>query len=189
MGVLKQCNITNSYYSEPLVCCVDNVQISRSVQILCKYLARNFLCSQSVQHQYFASSLQWPRLRDIWWAAIIHNNITQMMTSRSATYPKYGENEDPEAMHLLIVLCFTELSWILCSSGCHLLQHSAVVGDGDDGSTEPTCSCEHPVNVCTACRYTEEQMLDILDRHQSGAHQGSTSDANNPQQQQRHRFR
>ena len=23
--LLKQCNITNSYYSEPLVCCVDTV--------------------------------------------------------------------------------------------------------------------------------------------------------------------
>ena len=56
------------------------------------------------------------------------------MTSRSATYPKYEENEDPEAVHLLIVLCFTELSWILCFSGCHLLQHSsAPVGDRDDG--------------------------------------------------------
>ena len=98
------------------------------------------------------------------------------------TLHKYEENEDPEAVHLLIVLCFTELSWILCSSGCHLLQHCSVVGDGDDGSTDPTCSCEHPINVCTArsCRYTEEYMLDILDRHQSGAHQGSTSDAKYP---------
>ena len=47
MGVLKQCNITNSYYSEPLVCCVD---IYICVD-LCRYCVDILLGTSSAPNQ------------------------------------------------------------------------------------------------------------------------------------------